>query len=409
MGIISWFLFTSVLSLHIKPCLCFAQEKARVEIVEDNIYGIGEVNISSDRRYIFIMQFSEHSDLSRIFRLMEPYNLTIIDLVSGKIKQVNVDLTLLGGIKFFCSTLDNRYLIIGKYDTIYVYNLQRFTKEKTIKLRSDLGRIAKCIDNKHILLGYETITLFNLLTGKEVWSFDVKGEYILFSPDGKYLITERELWDINKAEVKHTLPEGSYFAGFSPDSKYAIVIEHQKEEDDDGNNKIKFSLLFLNISNLKIDKRFDDIEPPEDRTSITFSCDKRYIVYKTGGNSLGRLDITNGEYETFEIGTDNESILSVYRDNILLASEYRLRIVDITNGETIITMILKSIEFGKERGWVVLTNKGYYDSSSYSIEEEILRVVEGNKKYNINLYRNKFRKPEIVKSVFASIYSSCNK
>jgi hypothetical protein len=100
-GIISWFLFILILSLHIKPCLCFAQEKARVEIVEDNIYGIGEVNISSDGRYIFIMQFSEHSDLSRIFRLMEPYNLTIIDLVSGKIKQVNVDLTLLGGHKVF--------------------------------------------------------------------------------------------------------------------------------------------------------------------------------------------------------------------------------------------------------------------------------------------------------------------
>jgi WD40 repeat protein len=276
-----------------------------------------------------------------------------------------------------------------------------------LKSDLDLGRTAKCLDNKHILLGY--IKLFNLLTGKEVWSFDVKGEYILFSPDGKYLITEKELWDINKAEVKHTLPEGSYFAGFSPDSKYAIVIEHQKEEDDDGNDKIKFSFLFLNISNLKIDKRFDDIEPPEDRTSITFSCDKRYIVYKTGGNSLSRLDITNGEYETFEIGTDNESILSVYKDNILLASEYRLRIVNITNGETIITMIPKSIKFGKEKGWVVLTNKGYYDSSSYSIEEEFLRVVEGNKRYNINLYRNKFRKPEIVKSVFANIYSSCNK
>jgi len=368
-GIISWFLFISVLSLHIKPCLCFAQEKARVEIVEDN-YGIEEVNISSDGRYIFTM----HHSISLPF-----YNLTIIDLVAGKIKQVNLTLF---HIEFFCSTSDNRYLIIGQNNilngsTIYVYNLQRFTQEKAIKLKSDLGlRTAKCLDNKHILLvhyllvHYKTIKLFNLLTGKEVWSFNVEGEPISFSPDGKYLITEKELWDINKAEVKHTLPEGSYFAGFSPDSKYAIVIEHQKEEDDDGNNKIKFSLLFLNISNLKIDKRFDDIEPPEDRTSITFSCDKRYIVYKTGGNSLSRLDITNGEYETFEIGTDNESILSVYKDNILLASKYRLRIVNITNGETIITMIPKSIEFGKERGWVVLTNKGYYDSSSYSIEEE---------------------------------------
>jgi len=43
------------------------------------------------------------------------------------------------------------------------------------------------------------------------------------------------------------------------------------------------------------------------------------------------------------------------------------------------------------------------------LKKNFLRVVEGNKKYNINLYRNKFRKPEIVKSVFANIYSSCNK
>jgi hypothetical protein len=440
--IVACFLFTLILNLQLKLDFVFAQDKTKVKIItkkEAFISGIDEINISSDGKQVFLL--GNIPD--------EPgYKLTIINLFSGKINQMNIKFDgSVNEILLFCSTLDSQYLIIGANETnisppgyfplaylsdaIYVYDIQKFRKQKVkIKLVDfEFGSEAVCLNNKKILLRQgHTIMLLDLLTGKEVWSFEIKYDYdgygmdfISFSPDGKYLITHNQLWDINKAEVKFTLPKKEYFVGFSPDSKYAIIMKkEEQEESQQKDDKTKATLLFLNTLTLKIDRQFDNIEPIDFKGRAHFiihSSDKRNIFYRTtiSDNTWAKLDTANGEYMTFEIKTedseDSFNILSGICNQYVFVGRYsnwdsEFGIVDTTNGEVIVTIIPYNL---KKDGWVAFTNTGYYDSSSYFIEEKFLKVAEGGKVYNITLYRDKLRKPEIVKSVFVDVYRQCNK
>jgi len=425
--------FTLVLNLQLS-----AQEKTIVEIMAKEEMFLSDIvakNVSSDGKKIFLLGMVE----SGFFKL------TIIDLYSGKISQVNIDFkTMVEDISLFCSTLDNQYLIIGAPmfylsplgqfplaywgDTIYVYDLQKFTKVR-VKVKSELVNLsdlseAVCLNNKKILLRqHGTIILFDLLTGKEVWHFDIKHDYhdshvdfMSFSPDGKYLITDNQLWDIDRAEVKFVLPKKEYFVGFSPDNKYAIIMkkDEQGEGQQNEGNKTKATLSFLNVLTLKIDKHFDNIESTYG--PIIHSCDKRNIFYKTkkSDNTWAKLDITTGDYMTFEIRTkdshERPSVISGNRRYVIFTAGFttgrglgsRFSIFDITNGEVILTIIFYSF---RKDGWVAFTNTGYYDSSSYSIEDKFLKVAEGGKVYNITLYRDKLRKPTVIKSILADVYS----
>ncbi len=249
-------------------------------------------------------------------------------------------------------------------------------------------------DNRHIIYGDNEgkIVLLDINTGMVIKS--LKGHTdsvssVIFSPDGKYVVSMEggedntiRVWNI-KTDKEINKFEGYNSVKFSPDSKYLVLW---------GKNK---RVELWNIETGEEVKRFEG--HTDDVFSVIFSPDGKYVVSKGVGedNTIRVWDIKTGKdikiFEGQKVG-NNCVIFSRDGKYLVSISKYRTIILwDINTGKEIAQFIGY-----KDGEWVILTPEGYYNASKNG--EKYLKVRVGNEVYDIEKYRDKFYKPEIVKA-----------
>lgn len=217
---------------------------------------------------------------------------------------------------------------------------------------------------------------------------------VAISPDKKYALCTQlksrlTLWDVASGRKIHTVSEGGSLhhmraVAFSPNGQYALS----------GGNDGKLRLW--DIPSLNLVRTINaHAWGRAGISSVVFSPDGRYAL--SGGASDGYIKVwessTGGEIRSIEAHSGLNRVwslaLSPNGKFILSGGDASTRLWDFSTSEELATMI--SFENGE---WVVITSKGYYNSSEKGAQ--YLNVKFEGEDYTIDQFYDVFYRPDIV-------------
>jgi WD40 repeat protein len=316
------------------------------------------------------------------------------------------------GLKVAFSS-DGLYGIAGGGNGLTIWDLSTGNEIKNIGASRRTRLIAVASDNRSVLTGgWQSgrikplpahMILWDMKSGNRVQEF--RGPWlggfnelgplaVAISPDKRYVLCAQlqsrlTLWDVASGREIRTVSAGGSLhhmraVAFSPNGQYALS----------GGNDGKLRLW--DIPSLDLVRTINAHE--WGRTgigSVVFSPDGRYAL--SGGASDGYIKVwepsTGVEIRSIEAHSGLNRVwslaLSPNGKFILSGGDASTRLWDFTTSEELATMV--SFENGE---WVVITSKGYYNSSEKGAQ--YLNVKFEGKDYTIDQFYDVFYRPDIV-------------
>ena len=316
------------------------------------------------------------------------------------------------GLKVAFSS-DGSYGITGGGNGLTIWDLSTGKEIKNIGAPRRTRFIAVASDNRSVLTGgWQSghikplpahMILWDMKSGNRVQEF--RGPWlggfnelgplaVAISPDKRYALCAQlqsrlTLWDVASGREIRTVSEGGSLhhmraVAFSPNGQYALS----------GGNDGKLRLW--DIPSLDLVRTINAHEWGRAGIgSVVFSPDGRYAL--SGGASDGYIKVwepsTGVEIRSIEAHSGLNRVwslaLSPNGKFILSGGDASTRLWDFSTSEELATMV--SFENGE---WVVITSKGYYNSSEKGAQ--YLNVKFEGKDYTIDQFYDVFYRPDIV-------------
>jgi WD40 repeat protein len=243
---------------------------------------ISNVVVSYDSKYV-IADWTEHS-------------IRIWDLQTRSIISTLTDPVISGNEKFTLSP-DNEYIVTGgDKGTVVLWSVASGRKIQTFPRRDDY-RIVYLVfspDSRYILVASDlSASLWNVKTGQRLHEFSVNtlpGAHAEFSPDGKMFIIGDHIWQTQTGQIidkldgfvrQQKIPTGEFLL-FSPDGKY-ILVEGDKQD------------ILVDAKNFAQVRTLEGTSSDDDIYAWKFSPDGKYLTASKGQDAALIWDVETGK------------------------------------------------------------------------------------------------------------------
>ncbi len=265
---------------------------------------------------------------------------------------------------------DGKCILTGDWHhTAKLWELESGNLLHTYMLEDVVRSVSFSPDGKQILAGdHEHVYLWNLSTHEKEFTFEREEELdALFSPDGKYLLIDDLLWNLESKKIVHSFQSKIshvHNAVYSPEGDQVLVScsKYPGNPDD-------FAILY----NIDSEKEIHTFILPTNIHHATFSPNGKYIL-SVGYDEVGLWEIeTKRKIHTF-IASD--AIFSPNSDQLFFSTKETAILWDIHNQQEIYTFVLdheiQSICFSSDGNFVIAggdsgTTKIWNASSGHEI------------------------------------------
>ena len=273
----------------------------------------------------------------------------LLDAASGK---EMASLSVPGECSSVAFRPDGKMLAVGGQYRVRLWSLGRGkpTEQDTVGLSeempSDVSSMAFSPDGKKLALTCKTVMVWNLESKK--WSDLIAKDgihYVLFSPDGKTLVTqsvylpkvpiekwdksywdklkfEIKVWDVASEKEKATLEtafKGGGALGFTPDSKllaYAVRVPDEK-----GGEDLRRQVKLWNLSTKKEEGTFKGHHGGA--STLAFTADGKLLAVGCGSGTVKVWDVaTTKEIATLSGPSGAVNVVTFSPDGKTLAASY---------------------------------------------------------------------------------------
>lgn len=229
--------------------------------------------------------------------------------------------------------------------------------------------------------------VWEVATGKNILTFvqpNVPYPWVVFSPDGRFLLSRNMIWDASSGRLEQTLEcvKNAAKSFYSADGRFIISAD------------LEGGFYTMDAVTGRPIRKFADFVPPG---PFDVSRDKKMMVAaEKDQRKLTVWDLTSGK-KNAEIDVD-QSILSVSltsdRRRAILKHGIAISEFDLPAGRELVQLISFT-----DGGWIVVTPEGYYNASSRG--DRRLNVRIGDSVYGIENYRESFYRPDVVQMALA--------
>ncbi|HUK99794.1 MAG TPA: caspase family protein [Nitrospirota bacterium] len=302
---------------------------------------------------------------------------------------------------------DGRYVLLrsNKQKTFQLWNVGSGKEIRTFSGRQSwVSAVAFSPDDKYALSGgYDkTLKLWEVETGKEVKEFSGHSGFgqmpvfLDYSPDGKYAVSASwdrkvRLWDISTGEEIRTFDSSANSVVFSPDGKSILSGGIS------GDNTVKLWDIFTG-NELKTFRGHSKWI-----TAAAFSPDGKYAISGSGDATLKLWEVSSGkEMKTFRGHMEGYTItnwvtppgvlsatFSPDGKYIMSAGDASIRLWDVKTGKEIAVVF----EF-KDGEWLTITSDGYYNASEKGAQYLMVKLNDIG--YTVDQFYDVFYRPDIV-------------
>ena len=246
------------------------------------------------------------------------------------------------------------------------------------------------------------IRIWNVATGKEIKAhyLDYNGSIMsaVFSHDDQDIISNE--CNYTFYIIRHNILSGEYSeirnnASVIAKSINGSFLLTELSSSSSKNNTFVWDAKNEKLQYLRKDDKSNDI-------IASFSKDGRYVLMWINQNSSLSLYDENLGSKVLDFNMDGK-IFNIY--NLAISSDNRyaysclnntITVWDTSTGKDISTAY-----FFDSGDWIVMTPKGYYDSSDKG--DHHLQIRIGNRDYSIMQFRKSFYRPDLVKAALAGM------
>jgi WD40 repeat protein len=310
---------------------------------------------------------------------------------TGSGRQVRTFRGHTGGVFALAFSPDGKHVLTGSHDqTAMLWETDSGRKVRTFEGHTGgVWKVAFSPDGKHVLTGSQdkTAALWEAASGRKVHSF--KGHYegvdaVAVGPDGKYILTgsvfDAVLWEADSGRKVRTFPGRAVL--FSPDGKHVLT---EKE--------------VLLGSREKAATLWEIGSGQEVRTfqgrAVAFSPDGKHVLTGSGRTSTLWETDSGRKVHTFQ-DLMAAAAFSPEGRRLLTHSGETVALWDLATGDELARLL--SLDGGKD--WLVVSPEGFFDGSPQGRQKVAYRVGGGLTVVPVDRFFQDFYRPGLFAESF---------